>query len=58
MREKDQNNMCETEAVFTFTMLLMNVLILAIIGAVGWLIHTVITENNSLNAIARGGFLP
>ena len=58
MLEKDQKNMCETEAAFTFAMLLMNVLILVIIGAVAWFSHTVMMENSSLNAILRAGFLP
>lgn len=58
MREKDRKNMCETEAAFTLAMLLVNVLILVVIGAVAWFSHTVITENSSLNAFLRGGFLP
>ena len=58
MREKDQKNAYETEAAFTFAMLLMNLLIFTAIGSVVWLVHLAITENNSLNAIMRGGFLP
>ena len=58
MREKNQKNMCETEAAFTFAMLLMNVLIFAVIAAFGWFVHLVLTENESLSVFVRGGFLP
>lgn len=58
MHEKNQKNICETDAAFTLTMLLMNFLILAIIGTVSWLAHMAIAENNSLNAVVRGSFLP
>lgn len=58
MREKNQKNMCETEAGYALAMFLMNVLIFAVIGAVAWLMYAAMTENASLNAILRGGFLP
>jgi hypothetical protein len=60
MREKDQNYLCEmreAEKAFTFEILLINVLILAVITAFAWLAHFVLTDSNSLNAILRGGFL-
>ena len=58
MREKDQKNMCETEMAYALAMFLTNLLILVIIGAVGWMMHLTISENNSFNAVLRGGFLP
>ena len=58
MRKRDEKNMCGTEAAFTFAMLLLNVLILAVIGRVAWLAHSALAENNALNAILRGGILP
>ena len=60
MREKDQNYMSEmrkTKETFAFEMLLINVLLLIIIGAFAWLAHFALTDNHSLNAILRGGFL-
>jgi fluoride ion exporter CrcB/FEX len=60
MRGKDQYYTCETqetEEAFAFAMLLVNVLLLIVIGAFAWLAHFVLAENNSLNAILRGGFL-
>jgi hypothetical protein len=38
-------------------MFLMNVLLLSIIGAVAWLVHSALAENNSINTFLRGGFL-
>lgn len=58
MLEKDKKNACETETACALAMFLMNVLILAAIGGVAWLAHTAAAENESLNAILRGGFLP
>ncbi|HSK72605.1 MAG TPA: hypothetical protein VK892_12960 [Pyrinomonadaceae bacterium] len=58
MREKDQKNNCETETACALAMFLMNMLIFAAIGAVAWLAHLAVAENESLNAILRGGFLP
>ena len=57
MQKKDRNYMCGAEATFTFEMLLTNVLILTVIAAFAWLAHFVLTENHSLNAVLRGGFL-
>lgn len=60
MRETDQNYLCERregQAAFTFAMFLTNVLLLSVIGAFAWLAHFVLTENNSLNAIVRGGLM-
>ena len=58
MRERNGKNMCETEAAFTYAMLLMNILIFAIIGVAAWLAHSALSENNALNSFLRGGFLP
>ena len=57
MRKKDEKYMYETDAAHTLAIFLMNVLVLAIIGAFGWAAYTLLAENNTLNMITRGSFL-
>lgn len=57
MFQKNQKDVCETETAFTFVLLLMNVLILAVIAGASWAVYFALAENNSLSVFLRGGFL-
>lgn len=57
MIEKENNETRETEAVFALTIILTNVLLLAVLGACFWFMFFVIRENRSLSAIVDGRFL-
>lgn len=57
MIEKEKNEIRETEAAFALTIILTNVLLLAVLGACFWFMFFVIRENRSLSAIVDGRFL-
>lgn len=56
MRERNKKTgwKRETETASALAMLLMNLLILAVVVAFGWLIRAAIFSNNDLHAILRG----
>lgn len=58
MIENEKNEMRETEAALALTVVLINFLLLAVLGAGFWFVFFVIRENHSLNAIVHGRFLP
>lgn len=51
MREKNENAFRETETAFAFAVLLINILLLAEIFAVVWLLQLLISSNSPLSAI-------
>lgn len=53
-----QNNIPETPTAFALAVLLLIALILSVVGAAIWIVYSVIVEQNALNAIVRGDFLP
>lgn len=57
MSEKEENEMRETEAAFALTIILTNLLLLAVLGACFWFMFFVVRENHSLSAIVDGRFL-
>lgn len=57
MREKNRNNKHETEAAYAFSMFLLNLLILVVLGGVAWLMYTTASANNQLSVFLRGGFI-
>jgi hypothetical protein len=57
MIEKEKNEMRETEAAFALTVILVNFLLLAVLGACFWFVFFIVRENHSLNAIVHGRFL-
>jgi hypothetical protein len=58
MLEKSEKNMKEIEAAFTFAMLLLNILFVAIVGTVIWILHSAFTQPSPLYTILRGDILP
>ena len=57
MNTLNEKDIRESETAFALSVLLTNILILAIIGTVGWLAHSIITKTNGLNEILYGSFL-
>lgn len=53
MRENNKNLQRETDAAFALTALLMNLLILLVLGSGVWLVQTVLTQKETLNALFR-----
>jgi hypothetical protein len=58
MREKNGNNMQETDAAFVLSLALMNILILVVISVVGWVLYLAVSSSNDLTVFFRGGILP
>lgn len=57
MIENKENKTRESEAAFALTVILTNVLLLAVLGACFRFVIFVIRENRSLDAIVNGRFL-
>ena len=57
MRENNRNNKQETETAFAFSMFLLNLLILMVLGSVAWLMYSAISANNQFSVFLRGGFI-
>lgn len=55
--ETNEKDICESETAAALSVLLTNVLILAIIGSVVRLAHSTVTKTAGLNAFLHGGFL-
>ena len=51
MREKEENAFRETETAFAFAVLLINILMLAEIFAIIWLLQLLISPNSPLSAV-------
>ncbi len=57
MREKMEKNGQETERALAFAMIFLNLLILVMVGAAGWLLREMIFNNPQLQTFLRGVFL-
>lgn len=53
MREKSEKTIEESEAAFAFAIVLLNILVIAAVGGLIWLLQMIITLNNPFNAVLR-----
>ncbi|HVE55372.1 MAG TPA: hypothetical protein VNB22_00990 [Pyrinomonadaceae bacterium] len=57
MRDKNFKNTTETTVAFALSIFLMNFLIIAVLGIMGWAIASVINGNSEFSIFLRGGFM-
>ena len=57
MGEKTRNNKQETDVAFALSIVLTNILLLAVMGGIVWLIHLAVSSNGVLYTFLRGGIL-
>lgn len=53
MREKSEKTIEESEAAFAFAIVLLNILVIAAVGGLIWLLQMIITLNNPFNVVLR-----
>lgn len=57
MRDKNKKIINETEAAFVLSIFLTNLLIVAVLGAIVWVMYSVIDGNGEFYIFLRGGFI-